>query len=143
MAADPLHVTDAGDGPPVVLLHGLTATNRYVVMGSRALQRAGHRVESVMSVRDGLELLAREVFDLVVTDMYMPDEDGLDCLRQIRALTIETPVIVMSGQLVGEFGETLKAVITHMGAVAALGKIGDGAELLAVVARIRDARTAQ
>ncbi len=96
-----------------------------------------------MSVRDGLELLAREVFDLVVTDMYMPDEDGLDCLRQIRALTIETPVIVMSGQLVGEFGETLKAVITHMGAVAALGKIGDGAELLAVVARIRDARTAQ
>lgn len=44
MVAAPLHVTDAGDGPPVVLLHGLTATNRYVVMGSRALQRAGHRV---------------------------------------------------------------------------------------------------
>jgi pimeloyl-ACP methyl ester carboxylesterase len=33
-----------GDGPPIVLLHGLTATRRYVVMGSRALQRAGHRV---------------------------------------------------------------------------------------------------
>src|SRR3954464_12044539 len=29
---------------PVVLLHGLTATRRYVVMGSKALQRAGHRV---------------------------------------------------------------------------------------------------
>ena len=29
---------------PVVLLHGLTATRRYVVMGSRALERAGHRV---------------------------------------------------------------------------------------------------
>ena len=35
---------DNGDGPPVVLLHGLTATRRYVVMGSTALQRAGHRV---------------------------------------------------------------------------------------------------
>ena len=35
---------DAGDGPPVVLLHGLTATRRYVVMGSRALERSGHRV---------------------------------------------------------------------------------------------------
>jgi pimeloyl-ACP methyl ester carboxylesterase len=34
----------AGAGPPVVLLHGLTATRRYVVMGSRALERAGHRV---------------------------------------------------------------------------------------------------
>jgi pimeloyl-ACP methyl ester carboxylesterase len=35
---------EAGDGTPVVLLHGLTATRRYVVMGSRALERAGHRV---------------------------------------------------------------------------------------------------
>jgi len=35
---------DAGEGIPVVLLHGLTATRRYVVMGSRALERGGHRV---------------------------------------------------------------------------------------------------
>jgi pimeloyl-ACP methyl ester carboxylesterase len=33
-----------GEGIPVVLLHGLTATRRYVVMGSRTLERAGHRV---------------------------------------------------------------------------------------------------
>jgi pimeloyl-ACP methyl ester carboxylesterase len=39
-----LYVTEAGEGTPVVLLHGLTATNRYVVMGSKALERAGHRV---------------------------------------------------------------------------------------------------
>ena len=35
---------ESGEGPAVVLLHGLTATRRYVVMGSSALQRAGHRV---------------------------------------------------------------------------------------------------
>ena len=35
---------DDGEGTPVVLLHGLTATRRYVVMGSRALERSGHRV---------------------------------------------------------------------------------------------------
>jgi len=34
----------SGEGVPVVLLHGLTATRRYVVMGSRSLQRSGHRV---------------------------------------------------------------------------------------------------
>ncbi len=34
----------AGNGPPVVLLHGLTATRRYVLMGSRVLERSGHRV---------------------------------------------------------------------------------------------------
>src|SRR3954447_12559159 len=39
-----LDVHDAGEGTPVVLLHGLTATHRYVVMGSRALERSGHRV---------------------------------------------------------------------------------------------------
>jgi pimeloyl-ACP methyl ester carboxylesterase len=33
-----------GAGRPVVLLHGLTATRRYVVMGSTALARSGHRV---------------------------------------------------------------------------------------------------
>jgi 3-oxoadipate enol-lactonase len=32
-----------GQGPPVVLLHGVTATRRYVVHGSKALARAGHR----------------------------------------------------------------------------------------------------
>jgi pimeloyl-ACP methyl ester carboxylesterase len=35
---------EAGKGTPVVLLHGLTATRRYVVMGSRTLERDGHRV---------------------------------------------------------------------------------------------------
>jgi pimeloyl-ACP methyl ester carboxylesterase len=34
----------AGEGMAIVLLHGLTATRRYVVMGSRMLQRSGHRV---------------------------------------------------------------------------------------------------
>ena len=33
-----------GSGPPVLLLHGLTATRRYVVHGSRALERSGHTV---------------------------------------------------------------------------------------------------
>jgi pimeloyl-ACP methyl ester carboxylesterase len=39
-----LSLSDDGSGPAVVLLHGLTATRRYVVMGSRALERSGHRV---------------------------------------------------------------------------------------------------
>ncbi len=39
-----LKVVEVGEGVPIVLLHGLTATHRYVVMGSRALERSGHRV---------------------------------------------------------------------------------------------------
>ena len=41
-----LSAQEQGEGPPVVLLHGLTATRRYVVMGSTGLQRTGHRVIS-------------------------------------------------------------------------------------------------
>ncbi|HET9738133.1 MAG TPA: alpha/beta fold hydrolase [Solirubrobacteraceae bacterium] len=39
-----LAIEEAGEGVPVVLLHGLTATRRYVVMGSKTLERSGHRV---------------------------------------------------------------------------------------------------
>ena len=41
-----LAVEETGAGTPVVLLHGLTATRHYVVMGSKALERSGHRVIS-------------------------------------------------------------------------------------------------
>ena len=39
-----LAAEEAGEGVPVVLAHGLTATRRYVVLGSRARERSGHRV---------------------------------------------------------------------------------------------------
>jgi pimeloyl-ACP methyl ester carboxylesterase len=39
-----LYSERSGEGAPVVLLHGLTATHKYVVMGSKSLQRAGHDV---------------------------------------------------------------------------------------------------
>lgn len=43
---DPVRLdhSEEGTGPPVVCLHGLTATRRHVLMGSRALARSGHRV---------------------------------------------------------------------------------------------------
>lgn len=39
-----LHGEVAGEGPPVVLCHGITATRRYVLHGSKALPRAGYEV---------------------------------------------------------------------------------------------------
>ncbi|HEY5816471.1 MAG TPA: alpha/beta hydrolase [Solirubrobacterales bacterium] len=41
-----VHGESGGEGPPVVLCHGITATRRYVIHGSRALERAGHAVIS-------------------------------------------------------------------------------------------------
>jgi 3-oxoadipate enol-lactonase len=42
--APTIHGEVTGEGPPIVLCHGITATRRYVHHGSRALERAGHRV---------------------------------------------------------------------------------------------------
>jgi pimeloyl-ACP methyl ester carboxylesterase len=39
-----LHGETGGEGPPIVLCHGITATRRYVLHGSRTLERAGHAV---------------------------------------------------------------------------------------------------
>jgi pimeloyl-ACP methyl ester carboxylesterase len=44
--APELHGETAGEGSPIVLCHGITATRRYVVHGSRALERGGHRLIS-------------------------------------------------------------------------------------------------
>jgi len=42
--APAIHGERAGEGPPIVLCHGVTATRRYVHHGSRTLERAGHEV---------------------------------------------------------------------------------------------------
>jgi len=44
--APTIHGESAGEGPAVVLCHGITASRRYVHHGSRALERAGHEVVS-------------------------------------------------------------------------------------------------
>jgi 3-oxoadipate enol-lactonase len=51
---------EAGEGPAIVLLHGLTATRRYVVMGSRLLERSGHRVVAYDARGHGLSSPAED-----------------------------------------------------------------------------------
>jgi pimeloyl-ACP methyl ester carboxylesterase len=78
-----LAIDDAGEGPPVVLLHGLTATKRYVVMGSRALERAGHRVVAYDARGHGASEpapapAAYEYADLAADLLGVLDERGIE-----------------------------------------------------------------
>jgi EAL domain-containing protein (putative c-di-GMP-specific phosphodiesterase class I) len=64
---------------------------------SRCLERAGFHVERAQSGLRATELLARESFDAVVTDVSMPGLTGVDVLRAARARDLEVPVLLMTG----------------------------------------------
>ena len=58
------------------------------------LSLLGYDVEAARDGADGLARLARERFDLVVTDLRMPHLDGWDVLESARAITPGMPVIM-------------------------------------------------
>ncbi|HKZ05535.1 MAG TPA: sigma-54 dependent transcriptional regulator [Methylomirabilota bacterium] len=60
------------------------------------LRKRGHRVVEADSVTAGAKCLTEEVFDLVVTDLRMPDGDGLDVLRTAKAQAPTTEVILLT-----------------------------------------------
>ena len=79
-------MSDAGEGPAVVLLHGLTATRRYVVMGSRALERAGHWVIAYDARGHGKSSPAPHPGDYTYDDLGADLEAVLDELGIQRAV---------------------------------------------------------
>jgi putative nucleotidyltransferase with HDIG domain len=62
----------------------------------RLLRMNGHTVTSAENGRQALEILERERFDLVLTDLAMPEMDGITLLQQIRARHAETDTIMIT-----------------------------------------------
>ena len=60
------------------------------------LRKRGHRVLEAENVTAAAKCLTEEVFDLVVTDLRMPDGDGLDVLRTAKAQAPTTEVILLT-----------------------------------------------
>jgi pimeloyl-ACP methyl ester carboxylesterase len=105
---------ESGVGSAIVLLHGLTATRRYVVMGSRTLQREGHRVVSYDARGHGRSSAAPDPvaygYDRLARDL----EAVLDALELERA--------VLAGASMGAH-TALRFTLRHPERVAALGLI--------------------
>lgn len=79
-----------GDGPPIVLLHGLTATRRYVVMGSSLLARRGYRLISYDARGHGESSAALE------RSAYGYDQLVADLRGILDELELERPVLAGS-----------------------------------------------
>jgi len=87
---------------------------------------AGFRVERAGNGTAGLVLQAREAFDAIVLDLMLPDMDGLDVCRKIRARAV-TPILMLTAR-----GDAMDRVIgLEMGADDYLPKPFEPRELLA------------
>jgi DNA-binding NtrC family response regulator len=81
--------------PPRVL----TVDDEAVVCESirRVLTEEGYDVSVATSARDGLDILRTQPIDLLLLDVRMPDMDGIAFLREARAFSPETEVIMVTG----------------------------------------------
>jgi len=61
------------------------------------LSSAGHTVEDAASGKDGLVKLKAGRFDAIVSDIWMPEMDGIALLKEIRGAGNTIPVVVISG----------------------------------------------
>src|SRR5262249_13897908 len=104
---------DAGDRPPVLLLHGLTATRRYVVMGSRTLQRGRTRVIAYDARAHGASTPAP-------ARAYGYDHLAADAVALLDALGIERALL--AGASMGAH-TAVRVALEHPDRVAGLGLI--------------------
>jgi two-component system, NtrC family, response regulator PilR len=103
------------------------------------LRREGFAVEVAESRATAARVLATGPFDLVITDVKLPDGDGIEILRHVKAAAPETVVIVMTA-----YGSTETAVAAlKLGAQDYLVKPFDVEELKIVIRKTLDSQRLQ
>jgi two-component system, OmpR family, phosphate regulon response regulator OmpR len=99
---------------------------RLAAMVSDYLGEAGFRVTHAANGKSGLALHGRDAFDALVLDLMLPDIDGLEVCRQIRAQA-DTPILMLTAR-----GDAMDRVVgLEMGADDYLPKPFEPRELLA------------
>jgi len=63
----------------------------------RLLRRQGYRVVATGTLREGLAMVTRGPLALVITDLRLPDGDGLEIVRTARRPPAPVPVLVVTG----------------------------------------------
>jgi DNA-binding NtrC family response regulator len=83
------------------------------------LKNAGHDPVLAVNGNDALRQFRQQHFDLVICDVFMPDKEGIETLRELRQLDPAVPVIMMSG---GAAHKDYLAVAEHFGATRTIAK---------------------
>lgn len=91
------------------------ATMRYI------LSREGNEVRTTLSPSEAFVLAQKDQFDLLISDLVMPEEDGIDLIRKFKNVFPRMPIIAMSGGARLGTPDTLNSA-QKAGADALLGK---------------------
>jgi len=105
------------------------------VMAVRILEEAGYRVRQAANAREGASMIDVEDPDIVITDIFMPEGDGFEMMRELRRRDRQIPVIVMSG---GGQGTDLNflGLADRLGAAVVLAKPFRRQQLLDAVEQV-------
>lgn len=101
------------------------------------LRRAGYLTHAPSGSGEMRSVLAAGDYDAVVSELYMPDIDGLEVVRVVKSHFPTAPVIGVTGGSLGPTDPSRKAMLAF-GAAAVLTKPIDPDSLLAVLRRTLD-----
>ena len=87
----------------------------------KVITKMGHKVWDVADGKEALRVLETSPVDLIISDVYMADMDGMELLVRIQQLGLHVPVVVISGGGFKPRDEVLK-MAAACGAVATLDK---------------------
>ena len=100
----------------------------------RTLEAAGHAVVPCPDGRRAIDHFKTQTPDLLLTDIFMPEMEGLETIQKAHRLRPEMPIIAMSG-FSFDGGDYLR-IAERFGAIATLRKPFRRSELLALVSRV-------
>jgi len=133
----------AGVGTPLALVSGVVETpvaTRILVADdeeslrfflTKGLRKAGFAVDAVASGRAAIERLSAVSYDVVLTDIVMPDVSGLDVLAAVHEMDKDAVVLLMTGH--GSVENAIDAL--RLGAFDYLAKPFEMKELLVTIDR--------
>lgn len=101
----------------------------------RMLSKAGYEIDQAADGDQALEACARFKPDLVLTDIIMPDKEGLETIQELLELCPNLKIIAMSGG--GKFGpDSYLPLAEKLGAKASLQKPFMREELLSTIEKV-------
>lgn len=103
------------------------------------VESAGHRVIEAGNGQDATDLFGEFHPDLVITDVFMPQTDGIETIRAIRRITPGARIIAISGGYVGSGWNYLDSVVV-LGANLALQKPFTCSQLLSAIDQLLGSR---